>query len=392
MDTKLSKITVPLVRRSGHVLLNPGPVNTSARVKGAMLHDDECHRDPQYAETVIRLRSKLHRVFQGGPEHSVVLVTGSGTAAMECGIASSVPRDGKILVIDNGAFGARLAEIAELHEMDIVHLRHEHGHEVDVDKVRELIATDPDIAVVAMCHHETSVGLLNPVRAIGALCADGAVRETGPLFLVDAVSSIGAEELDVVSDGIDVCWGSANKCLHGISGAAFLCVSDRAWARIETIRARVYYLDLARYRRYHDELSQTPFTPAVSTYYALEAACDEFLADGHAQRQRMYASRNAHLRAGLRRLGLHFFTDTGHESHSVVTASVPKDTTFAALFTALKARGFVIYDCKPPMQGAYFQVANMGELSEFDLDAFLVALADTIDGLRAGQRLVAVGA
>jgi 2-aminoethylphosphonate-pyruvate transaminase len=351
-----------------YVLLNPGPVNTTARVKSALVHHDVCHRDSDYSEVLVSLQRKLRRIFRGSQDHSVVLITGSGTAAMECAIASCVPTNKKVLVIDNGAFGERLAEICQLHEMDLIHLHYDLGQEVKVEDVRALMDKHPDIAVVTMCHHETSVGLLNPIREIGALC-----RERDALLLVDAVSSLGAEDLDVVRDNIDVCWSSANKCLHGISGVGFLCVSPRTWAKIASIKPRVYYLDLKRYRKYAYELAQTPFTPAVATYFALDAACDEYLEDGAIARQAMYAGRNAKLRDALRRLGLGFFTETGNESHTVMTPRLPDYASFGELYEDLKAEGFIIYDCKPPLKGTYFQLANMGDLPDATLDAFLEA-------------------
>jgi 2-aminoethylphosphonate-pyruvate transaminase len=297
---------------------------------------------------------------------------------MECALSSCVPAERKVLIIDNGAFGERLVEIARLHGLDVVHLRYDLGQLVRVADVAAALAANPDIAAVAMCHHETSAGVMNPVREIGALC-----RNHDALLLVDAVSSLGAEDLDVVRDGIDVCWSSANKCLHGISGVAFLCIDERVWERIADIEPRSYYLDLKRYRKYFTELAQTPFTPAVATYFALDAACDEYLEDGALKRQAMYAARNRKLREGLARMGISFYTDSGHESHSILTPRVPEFCTFGELYEDLKSSGFVIYDSKPPLKGKYFQIANMGDLSEATLDAFLVAFGDALARGRA---------
>lgn len=363
------------------ILLNPGPCVTSARVKAAAMQHDVCHRDSEYAVELGRVAGKLARVFQAGPDHSTLIVTGSGTAAMESAIASCVPADRKLLVLDNGAFGERLAEIARLHGLDLVHLRYEYGQAIDPKDVAQALAAHPEIACVAMCHHETSVGILNPVAAIGALC-----HAHDALLLVDAVSSLGAEDLDVVRDQIDVCWASSNKCLHGAAGVSFLCVSPRVWPRIERVKPRSFYLDLKRYRAYMDERSQTPFTPAVGTIAALEAACDEFLEDGHARRWAMYATRNATLRGGLRALGLRSFTASGGESHSIVTVSLPEAVTFADLYEPLKADGYVIYDCKPPLQGRYLQIANMGALPDGTIEEFLDALAMRLKALEPVRR------
>ena len=365
-----------------YTLLNPGPVNTTPEVKSAMVHHDVCHRDSSFTELMVSLTDKLRRIFRATPQHTAVVITGSGTAAMECAISSSVPRDGKILIVDNGAFGERLHEIARLHEMSVVHLRYAWGDLVRAEDVQRAFEEHPDIAVVAMVHHETSVGLLNPIREVGAI-----TRRNDAILIVDAVSSLGAEELDVVRDNIDICYGSANKCLHSISGAGFLCVSPRVWKKIETIKPRSYYLDLKRYRRYVEELAQTPFTPAVSTYFALDVACAQFLADGHVTRWNMYKQRNQYLRRRLAELGLAPFTRTGRESHSVVTCCVPKGLTFQELYDGLKARGYIVYGAKDVLADKFLQVANMGDLDEGAIEHFLATLADVMKTLREQKRL-----
>ncbi len=365
-------------------LFNPGPVNTTARVKSALVHHDVCHRDSSFSELMVSLTGKLRRIFRATPAHTVAVLTGSGTAAMECAISSTVPRDGKILVIDNGAFGERMVEIAQLHGMDLVHLRYAWGDEVDPRDVEAALSAHPDIAVVAMIYHETSVGLLNPVREVGALC-----RQYDALLIVDAVSALGAEDVDVVRDNIDICYASANKCLHAISGAGFLCVAPDVWRRIEHIKPRSYYLDLKRYRRYVDDLAQTPFTPAVSTYFALDAACAEFLADGHRTRVEMYRRRNQMLRDGLAALGMAPLTRTGNESHSVVTACVPDGVTFGELYGALKARGYIIYGCKDVLADKFLQVANMGDLDDEAIAEFLTVVREEVSRLRAAKLLPA---
>lgn len=364
-------------RHAHYMLLNPGPVNTTATVKSALVHHDVCHRDSTFSELMVSMTGKLRRIFRGTPHHTVVAITGSGTAAMEAALVSTVPPDQKILIVDNGAFGTRLYEVATVHEMDIVHLQYGWGEQIQVAHVEQVLAANPDIAVVAMIHHETSVGLLNPVREIGALC-----KKYNALLVVDAVSSLGAEDIDVVRDNIDICYSSANKCLHAISGASFMCVSPRVWPRIEKLKPRSYYLDLRRYRKYMDELAQTPFTPAVSIYFALDAACSEFLADGHAARFDMYRSRNRRLRQGLAQLGMPSFTGTGNESNSIITCRIPEGVAYEALYDAVKERGIIVYGCKGALADRYMQIANMGHLTEDSIDTFLGVLAEEITRLR----------
>ncbi len=368
-------------RHPRYKLFNPGPVNTTAGVKSALVHPDVCHRDSDFTELMVSLGSKLRRIYRATTdEHSVVVITGSGSSAMEASITSSVAEDRAILVVDNGAFGERMREICSIHGLKTIHLRYPWGEMVKARDIERKLQKHPEISVVAMVHHETSVGLLNPVTEVGALC-----RKYDKMFLVDAVSSLGAEEIDVVRDNIDICYASSNKCLHGIAGAAFVCVSNRAWKRLDKIPPRSMYLDLRRYRKYMNELAQTPFTPAVSTYFALNAACDEFLADGHDKRLARYKSLNRQLRQGLRKLGAFALTHTGQESHSIVTCSVPDGVVFEHLYEAMKLRGYIIYGCKSVLAGKFFQVANMGDIDSETVATFLVALEESIEQVKVVQ-------
>jgi 2-aminoethylphosphonate-pyruvate transaminase len=365
-----------------YTLFNPGPVMTSARVKAALVHYDVCHRDEDYSGVVRRLQQKLRPVFGASPEHEMLLVTGSGTAAMEMAISSVVPSGKKILIIENGAFGERLAEIAQLHHLGHVRLACPWGSLPEPAAVEAALAGDPDIAVVAMIHHETSVGVVNPVGAVGRIC-----RPRGVTLVVDAVSSLGVEELDVVRDSVDICYSSANKCLHSCSGVSFLCVAPTVWPRIESIPPRVYYLDLRRYRRYLTELAQTPFTPAVSSFFALETALDElFEQGGVAARRETYRRRNLLIRRVLTDLGFQSLTNTGRESHTISTMRVPACIAVDDLYARLKERGFIIYRCKGALGAHYVQISNMGELSDATIDAFLGAVADVVAAAREAQR------
>jgi len=357
-----------------YILFNPGPVLTSARVKSALVHHDVCHRDSDYSTVLKGLERKLRRACFGGPEHDIVLFSGSGTAAMEATVSSCVPTDGKLLVVSNGAFGERFLEIAAVHRIQTVHLHYKWGELINVDDVRRVLETETGIVAAIMCHHETSVGILNPVQQVGALC-----REHDVMYFVDAVSSLAGEDLDIRRDKIDVLISSANKCLHAISGVSFICINKRIWPRIENIPPRVYYLDLKRYHRISQEISQTPFTPAVSNFFALDAALDELLKEGVAGRLAHYRHINRRIRRELKRMGLKRFSETGHESHTITTVKVPDYVSFAELYEELKERGYIIYGCKEHLQDRYFQIANMGALSDKMIQGFLDTLAHVLE-------------
>ena len=362
-----------------YTLFNPGPVVTSAGVKAALVHYDVCHRDEDYSGVVRRLQQKLRPVFGASDEHEMLLLTGSGTAAMEMTLTSVVPEGKKVLTVENGAFGERLSEIARLHRIPVVALSCPWGALPAPAALDAMLAADPDIAVVAMIHHETSVGVVNPVGAVGRVC-----HARGATLVVDAVSSLGAEDLDVVRDHIDVCYSSANKCLHSVSGVSFVCVAPTVWPRIADIAPRVYYLDLKRYRRYLTELAQTPFTPAVSSFFALEKALDELFEQGGVQaRRETYRRRNLLIRRVLADLGFQSFTNTGRESHTIITTRVPDFVEVDLLYARMKEHGFIMYRCKGALSARHIQISNMGELPDATIDAFLGALAEEVAAARA---------
>lgn len=362
----------------GYVLFSPGPVMTSARVKASLVHYDVCHRDGDYSAVVGRLQEKLRPVFGGSPAHEMLLLTGSGTAAMEMSIASVVPPGKKLLVIANGAFGDRLGEIAELHGIPRVMLRYRWGELPQVRDVGRALDADPDIAAIAMIQHETSVGLLNPVGEVGRVC-----RERGITLVVDAVSALGGEDVDVVRDGVDICFSSANKCLHSVSGVSFLCVAPEVWPRIEGLPPRVYYLNLVRHRQYLAELRQTPFTPAVSSFFALETALDELYEQGGVPaRREVYRKRNARIRRMFIDLGFESFSNTGRESHTISTLRLPDGLAVDALYDGMKERGFIIYRSKGELADRHVQVSNMGELPDATIDAFLAAVTEVVHRAR----------
>ena len=148
-------------------------------------------------------------------------------------------------------------------------------------------------------------------------------------------------------DGVDICYSSANKCLHSVSGVSFLCVAPEVWPRIAGITPRVYYLDLVRHRQYLQELRQTPFTPAVSSFFALETALDELAEQGGVPaRRELYRRRNLRIRRLFTDLGFESFSNTGRESQTISTLRLPDGLAVDALYDGMKARGFIVYRAK----------------------------------------------
>jgi len=353
------------------ILLNPGPVNLSTRVRRALLAEDLCHREPEFAELQAAVRSRLLGVYSLDPAiWTAVVLGGSGTAAVEAALTSLVPADGRLLVIENGVYGERMSEIARRHRIAAASLHFEAGEEIGVESVRRSLAASERFTHVAVVHHETTTGRLNELEAIAGLC-----REHGAALIVDAVSSFGAELLDLDAWGIAACAATAHKCLHGALGLSFAIVR-RTELEVCCQPPRTLYLDLAGWAR-EQEQGSTPFTPIVPAYHALREALDELAeAGGWRARGARYRELAERIRVGLAARGIEPWLSP--ESSSVVLRSyrLPEGMSYARLHDALKKRGFVIYAGQPPLRDRLFRISTMGEIADRDVDRFLAAVGE----------------
>jgi len=354
------------------VLLNPGPALTTERVKRAAVSVDVCHREPEWTELERRVRAKLREVAGVPADWRVALLAGSGTVAVESAVRAAVRPGRRLLVVENGVYGERIARMAERAGIDWDSLRCPWTEPCHPDRVRERLAA-PVYDAVAVVHHETTTGLLNPVATIAE-----AARAAGALTLVDAVSSFGAEELEVA--GLDLVACSANKCLHGLPGASFVLCSPAAAERAAEVEPGSLYLDLHGYLRV-EETGSPPFTPPVPALLALDAALDELLAEGAAARRSRYTARAAVLDEELDALGLRQLIPEEDRSRSIRSVRLPDGVPFSRLHDRLKAAGYVVYAGQGPLSREIFRVSCMGAL---ELDALRGFAAELRRELAAG--------
>lgn len=352
-------------------LLCPGPCSTSPRVKQALARQDISHRDQAFVDVLGRVVERL-KVVAGAPGHEVLVTGGGATAVTEAVLATFVAQDERLLVVSNGAFGERIAEMAQCLGIHMSHLRYDWGEPIVLEQVQGMLDGDPRIRAVAMVHHETSVGRLNPVNEVGRLLAPRHIR-----YFVDVVSSLGAEDFDMVRSRASVAIGSANKCLHGVAGAAFVVVRKELWQETAHVRPRSMFLDLRRYRTAFKDNGQTPFTPPVTAVVALDAALAELEAEGGVPARRAsYQALNARLRAGLLGLGLKLRYDGPGSASSLTVAQLPSGLSFDSFNHDLRTRGFLVYRGKGPVSHDSFLVANMGHIDLATIDRFLETVRD----------------
>jgi len=364
-----------------YVLMNPGPVVVDDTVRRAACGPDMCHREPEFANLMLRVAGKLTRVCGGEDGYASVVFTGSGTAALEAMLASVVPPGGKLLVIENGHYGERLAKIAAVHRIPHRICSFGWAAPYDLARIEQALADDPDITHLAMVHHETSTGMLNPVGEVGRLAAS-----YGKSLMVDAISSLGGELLDVRKDHIDWCAGTANKCLEGLPGISFVCAPRDRLEELAQVPPRSFYLNLfGQYAAmYHH--GEPPFTPAVPAFLALDAALDLLLTEGVEGRHARYAALAAQLRAGLAELGFRFLLPSELSSATLTAVYLPEGLEYSDLHDKLKAEGFVIYAGQDNLRQKIFRLANMGRITAADIERFLDVLRLILQELRSARQ------
>jgi 2-aminoethylphosphonate-pyruvate transaminase len=357
------------------LLLNPGPVTLTERVRRSLLQPDLCHRESEFFDLQDEARERLLGVYGlDSAIWSAVLITGSGTAAVEAMVAALVPGAGRLLIVENGVYGERIAQISAQYRIP-----HERivGDWMQAPSLAAIAARLDGSAEgnrfthLAVVHHETTTGRLNDLQSLGAMC-----RARGVHLLVDGVSSFGAEELDFNDGSLAAVAATANKCLHGVPGASFVIVRRSALAQAAS---RTYYLDLGRLARSQDQRG-TPFTPAVHAYYALVEALREFAGQGgRAARHRRYAALAGQVRSGLAALGIEPAIPPEQSSVVLRAYRLPAGVAYTALHDALKADGFVIYAGQGDLSKTLFRISTMGDLMPADIDRLLASVARLLE-------------
>ncbi|MBW3760213.1 2-aminoethylphosphonate--pyruvate transaminase [Aeromonas jandaei] len=358
-----------------YLLLTPGPLSTTATVRAAMLQDS-CTWDADYNQGVVEpIRRELVRLATG-PEYesdySAVLLQGSGSYVVESVLGSAIGSDECLLIINNGAYGARMGEMARC-----LGLRH---HELDCGEttrpepatIEAMLARHPEITHLAMVHCETTTGMLNPLEEVAELCQRRGIR-----LIVDAMSSFGGIPIDMGRLGIEFLISSANKCIQGVPGFGFV-IARRAALTACAGRARSVSLDLhAQWQTMEQQGGKWRFTSPTHTVLAFAQALRELDEEGGiAARHRRYSENQRTLVAGMAELGFAPLLPEKWQSPIITAFYSPAhpDYRFADFYQRLKAQGFVIYPGKVS-QADCFRIGNIGDVTPERVRCLLAAMA-----------------
>ncbi|MBB5721432.1 2-aminoethylphosphonate-pyruvate transaminase [Loktanella ponticola] len=361
-----------------YLLFTPGPVNVAASLRHAIGKEDICHREPDFDNLLTSIEQKLLTLFEikKRNRYRAVVITGSGTAANEA-ILSSVVGNGSILILSNGEFGERLHKTSVIHNKRTHLLQQPWGMPFDTDQIATYLAAHK-IDVIAMVHHETCSGMLNPLAVIGGLA-----RAHGAIFVVDGVSSVGAEVIDMAGCNIAFCSSSSSKAIGSYPGLSFVIGRKKQFKKLKFHVAKTTYLNLATFYGFLKQHGQTPNTPAVPLFFALEQALTNILTEGVANRFARIRARADQLRLGMRKLNLEFVLDEATMCTILTTVKVPPSISVRDLRDRLREKSIIIYEGKGCFAGKVFQVGNIGELSDRDIQFFLSTLRDVLLKLQA---------
>ncbi|HXY06380.1 MAG TPA: 2-aminoethylphosphonate--pyruvate transaminase [Terriglobales bacterium] len=364
------------------LLFTPGPLTTSETVKQAMLRDMGS-RDAEFLSVVTHIRRRLLELGHvANGSYEAVLMQGSGTFAVESVLSSVIPSSGKLLVAINGAYGHRMAKITTVLGISCQTIVGEEDRPVPVERVRRVLAEDPAITHVAVVHCETSTGMLNPVVELGSI-----VRELGRIFIVDAMSSFGGIPIDISEAKIDFLVSSANKCLQGVPGFAFV-LARRDLLEGNEGNARSVSLDLVAQWRELEHSGQFQFTPPTHALLAFQQALEELQEEGGVEaRAARYSANRRALIEGMTELGFDAYLRPEHQSHFITSFRLPahRRFDFPTFYRRLSELGFVIYPGKVSNVEC-FRIGTIGHIFPQDLRALVAAIRQALGGMQVDLR------
>jgi len=361
-----------------YLLLTPGPLTTSRGVRQAMLQDF-CTWDGDYNNIVSDIRRRLVTLAgQTEPEFTSVLMQGSGTFSVEATIGTVIPDDGKLLVLANGAYGQRIAQIARRLKLAHEVVAFAETEATDPDRVNRVLAADATITHVALVHCETTTGMLNPAEAIGEV-----VRQHRRQFILDAMSSFGGITMSMDLLAADYLISSANKCIQGVPGFGFV-IAPRAALEATEAQARSLSLDLHdQWREMEEKKGKWRYTSPTHVVRAFSQALSELDEEGGvARRQARYEENHRRLVSGMQKLGFRPLLEEEDRSPIITAFCYPDDDRFSfqAFYDALKRRRFVIYPGKVSAAET-FRIGTIGHVFPEDIDELVAAIGEACEEL-----------
>lgn len=358
-----------------NILLNPGPSTTTDTVKMAQVVPDICPREKEFGSLMKNLREDLVRIVHGDLEkYTSVLFCGSGTINIDVCINSLLPEGKKILIVNNGAYSARAAEVCRFYGLPHIDLKFPVDQLPDLEAIEKALSENPDIALVHTTHNETGTGILNPVREIGALA-----HRYGAVFTVDTTSTYAMRPIDIEKDNIDFCMASAQKGLMAMTGLSFIVGNKEIIEGSRNYPRRSYYCNLFLQYDFFEKTGEMHFTPPVQTIYATIQALKEYFAEGEDAKWARHTRVFNAINKGLEELGFRQVIKPEWRAGLVSSAVYPDDPnwSFEAVHDYCYDRGFTIYPGKISTTNT-FRLCALGAIDEADITEFFKVFREAL--------------
>lgn len=341
-------------------LFCPGPVMISENVKKSLVSSEIGHRSRAFEELFLNLKQRVLKLSCASSNYDTVFISASGSAINESVIASVFTKNDKLLVLSNGLFGERIAELLETYSINFDIYNQSYGKHFDYEKIIKKLSNN-NYSYVFLTHHETSCGMLNNIHEIGMICKKFNVK-----LFVDAVSSFGAEKIDLCKDNIAIMTSVSGKCVGSTPGASFVVMKKTIFENM-CDNVSFKYLSLKKYYEFSKKKNQTPNTPSVAVFNALNTAFDECISTFKGT---LYLQLSNYLRDELEKLGYKFLIDRNLMSSTVTSIIASKD-----LYDYLYDLGFVTYLGNSEFYNCEFiQITVMGNITKNDCVNLVSAL------------------
>jgi len=350
-----------------NILLNPGPATTTDSVKMAQVVPDICPREKEFGDVMEYISNELTSFVADNEKYTTILFGGSGTAVVEAVISSVIDKDKNFLIINNGAYGKRMTQIASRYKIDFYEFKSSPIEPIDINELEKMIK-EKNIDYLAIVHNETTTGLLNNLDEIGKLS-----KKYNFELIVDAMSSYSAIPIDMEKQNISYLCASSNKNIQGMAGVGFVIANKKSLNRLKEVEPRSFYLSL--YEQYQNFIKthQMRFTPPVQTLYALKQAIIETKKEGIENRYKRYSKSWETLTNGLKKLNLKYLVDDKYHSKIITSIFIPDGVDFDKMHDYFYEKGFTIYPGKVEEFNT-FRVANIGDIDYRDIEEFLKLL------------------
>lgn len=343
-------------------LLTPGPTPVPPEVLSALGEPVVHHRAPRFTEILKDVIAGLKYVYQ--TENDIMIFAASGTGAMESAVVNLVEQGDTVIVASCGNFGERWIKLSRTWGAEVVALEYEWGTKVEPEDIRRALAEHPQAKAVFTQFSETSTGVVNDVRAIGEI-----VAETPALFVLDAISGLGATDLPTDEWKVDVCVAGSQKALMVPPGLAYVAVSAKAWPVVEAVKTPRFYFDwVAMRKKMTGEAAQTPYTPAVSLLVAQNAAVRLIREEGLANVFARHRLLGRACKEGVKALGLELFGPDDPEANSVTAVKVPAGVDGAKIGKLARDRyGVWLAGGQGKLKGQIFRFGHCGYFVPTDI-------------------------